>query len=281
MKLEALIGIENEIQTALERYKNAFRVIIIKNKTDFVRLMEEEDMARNAMLLIAATDETIAFGKQYGVATMAYCNPKFPNQSYSGVDMIVEGFEEVDAGFLEKVYQRYHHIPWQIAMTKRTVIRELSLDDLDDLFRLYADDKISEFTECLYPYEEEKTFQQAYIENMYRFYGYGMWLVFSQETGELIGRAGLEHREYDGEIELELGYVIGVKHQRQGYATEVCQAIIQIAQCMTDFSRINCLIHAGNISSIRLAEKLGFSHMEDMELNGAKMSRYVLHFVEK
>ena len=53
------------------------------------------------------------------------------------------------------------------------------------------------------PYEEEKEFQRAYIENMYRYFGYGLWLVFSKETGELIGRAGLEHREYHEETELE------------------------------------------------------------------------------
>lgn len=190
--------------------------------------------------------------------------------------MIVEGFEEIDANFLEKVYQRYHGIPWTIAETDRCIIRELSLEDLDALFELYADEEMIRFTENLYPYEEEQEFQSAYINNMYRFYGYGMWLIFSKETDELIGRAGLEHREYNGEIELELGYLIGRKYQKQGYATEVCQKILRIAKSMTDFSRINCLIDAENVSSARLAEKLHFTHTEDMELDGRKMERYIL-----
>ncbi len=54
-------------------------------------------------------------------------------------------------------------------------------------------------------YEEEREYQQAYIEQMYRFYGYGMWIVCDRNTGELIGRAGVEHREELGG-ELELGY---------------------------------------------------------------------------
>lgn len=296
--LRILIGIQDETADILAKYICDFEVIIVDDivelQTYFAKKASKvhtaeyaermvfssnnEECSENGLansLLIAATDETIAIGKQYGIATMAYLNPDIPNQTYAGVDMIVEGFEEVDTNFLEKVWQRFHHLPWKIAETPRCIIRELSLDDLDALFKLYADEEITKYTENLYPYEEEKEFQIAYINNMYRFYGYGMWLVFSKETGELIGRAGLEHREYNGEIELELGYVIGTKFQRQGYASEVCQQIIEIAKVMTDFPRINCLIEENNIPSIRLAEKLQFALVEDLEIDGKRMCRYI------
>lgn len=278
MKLRIILGLENEIEDALEKYIEAYEVRVFGGREELKEYLNMCDAFSRGLLLIAATDDTIALAKRHGIAVMAYENSHMPHQTYSGVDMIVEGFEEVDAGFLEKVYQRYHHIPWKIAQTKRTVIRELELNDIDKLFELYADGEICKYTEDLYPYEEELEFQRAYINHMYRFYGYGMWLVFSKETGELIGRAGLEHREYNDETELELGYVIGTKYQRQGYATEVCQAVINIATEITDFPRINCLIEAENKASIGLAEKLGFSHMEDMELDGKQMSRYILNF---
>ena len=274
MELRKLVGIKSEIGELLAKYADEYEIVLMKDYAEVHAFFTNED-EKEDILLIAATDTTITLGKEYGIATMAYMNPEIPNQTYSGVDMIVEGFEEVDAFFLEKVYQRYHHIPWTIAETERCVIRELSLDDLDKLFELYADEEITKYTEGLYPYEEEREFQDAYINNMYRFYGYGMWLVFSKETGELIGRAGLEHREYNGETELELGYVVGTKFQRQGYATEVSQQILGIAKEMTDFQRINCLIEAENIASIQLVEKLRFSHLEDMELDGKLMKRYV------
>lgn len=278
MKLRIILGLENEIEDALEKYIEAYEVRVFGGREELKEYLNMCDAFSRELLLIAATDDTIALAKRHGIAVMAYENSHMPHQTYSGVDMIVEGFEEVDAGFLEKVYQRYHHIPWKIAQTKRTVIRELELNDIDKLFELYADGEICKYTEDLYPYEEELEFQRAYINHMYRFYGYGMWLVFSKETGELIGRAGLEHREYNDETELELGYVIGTKYQRQGYATEVCQAVINIATEITDFPRINCLIEAENKASIGLAEKLGFSHMKDMELDGKRMSRYILNF---
>ena len=196
---------------------------------------------------------------------MAYANPEFPHQTYSGVNMLVEGFEEVDVDFLEKVYQRYHHIPWTILETKRCVVRELTLEDLDDLFVLYRDEEICRYTDALHAYEEEKELQRAYIENMYRYFGYGLWLVFSKDTGALIGRAGLEHREYHDEIELDLGYVIGTNYQRQGFATEVCEAIIEYAKENTGFERINVMIKDENLASKKLAQKLGFLHVEDLE----------------
>lgn len=46
--------------------------------------------------------------------------------------------------------------------------------------------------------------------------------LYFQETGKLIGRAGLEHDE--------LGYMIAPEFQKQGYATEVCRFIIDYAR---------------------------------------------------
>ena len=103
--------------------------------------------------------------------------------------MVIEGFEEVDDEFLERIFQRCHGQPWEIARTKRCVIRELSLEDLPALAKLYqkegvtwrldADgERIPGFIEPLFAKEKEKKYQQAYIINMYGYYGYGMWLGF-------------------------------------------------------------------------------------------------------
>ena len=275
MKLQRIIALENELNIQLDKYKDEIEVILIRTGKELEQVVLKE---KSSILLIAATDVTIALGKNAGIATMAYMNPEIPNQSYSGVDMLVEGFDEVDLDFLEKVWQRHHRIPWTILETERCVVRELTLNDLDALFELYGDGEIDKYTDSLYPYEEEKEFQRAYIENMYRYFGYGLWLVFSKETGELIGRAGLEHREYHEEIELELGYIIGTKYQGQGYATEICEAILAYAKENAGFERINTLIESDNLVSIRLSEKLGFVHAEDFDLDGKIMCRFILDF---
>ena len=293
MELQRLISLSCETEGVLQKYKDAFEILEFTSKENFYQyfnlykeismlqksgqceLLEKEtfDIVKNS-LLIASTKETIAFAKEIGIAVLAYANPNLPKQDFWGVEMVVEGFEEVEADFLIKAFQRYHNLPWTIAETKRCIIRELSLEDMEGLFELYSHKELTRYMEELFPYEQEKEYQKAYIQNMYRYFGYGMWLVFLKETGELIGRAGLEHREYHDEAELELGYLIAPKFQKQGFATEVCTAILNYAKQEVYFPHINCLIEKDNVASIVLAKKLGFIFVEEMQQEEKQMLRF-------
>lgn len=97
-----------------------------------------------------------------------------------------------------------------------------------------------------------------YIVHRYPFYGYGMWTILDKSTGMVIGRAGLEEREVDGEIYTELGYMIHYLYRRKGIAFEVCQAILEYAKNALYLEKIHLFVHPDNTASKRLAEKLGF-----------------------
>lgn len=182
----------------------------------------------------------------------------------------MESLAELDIEYLERVRRRYNHIPWDIGETDRCLIRELSLSDLPALYELYDKPGMTDYVEPLYDYETELEYQNAYIENMYGFYEYGMWLVFSKETGKLIGRAGLEHDE--------LGYMIAPEFWNMGYATEVCRFIIDYARRNTDFEELYCRIDERNVASVRLAKKFGFVKNGQIgnERNTGGLDRYVL-----
>lgn len=196
-------------------------------------------------------------------------------QGMQAAVMLIEGLEEVDETFLLRAYERKHGIPWTIVTTERCIVREITLDDLDGLFALYAGEGMTEYLDPLYEYEKEKEYQRSYINYMYRLYGYGMWVVIEKATGKLIGRVGIENREAcDGEP--ELGYMIDVSYQRKGYATEVCLAVIGYAWNFLEFDKLNCLIQKGNKASECLAEKLGFMFREEMDLDGKCMKRYTI-----
>lgn len=178
---------------------------------------------------------------------------------------VVLGLEEVTHEDLLRVYQRWHHLPWKILETKRCLVREFAMEDLDALFELYDQPHLSDYIEPLYPYEQEMQYEQNYIQHVYGFYGFGMWLVFDKNTGQLIGRAGVEHREPCGEAEVELGYVICPERWRQGYATEVCRAIIAYARERLCMERVLCRVHRDNEPSICFLTKLGFEKVSDGE----------------
>lgn len=230
------------------------------------------ESSRENMLFISADQKQLDLAAEYGIAAVGYQPPMM--REMLRANMVVEGFDEVDAVFLQHVFERHWGIGWTILETKRCIVRELELADLDALFEMYAEAGMTDYIEALYDYEKEKQYQKAYIEHMYGFYGYGLWLVFDKQSNQLIGRAGLEHRE-ELNGEMELGYAIRTSCQRQGYAFEVCQAIVSYAKEELGVLLLHCLIKKENEASKHLAQKLGFFFDREREINGNLMSDYV------
>lgn len=66
----------------------------------------------------------------------------------------------------------------------------------------------------------------------------------------------------DAEEGLELGFMIGKAYQKQGYAYEICKAIIRYARDELLESNIRAYVHKDNQASIALCKKLGMVKSE-------------------
>lgn len=195
---------------------------------------------------------------QEKAGVLLWLNEDSCKENTTGFPYVVEGLEEVDFSYLNKVYERFNKIPWQIAETKRCFIREMEEGDLEALYELYADKEISRYTEDLYEdREKEREYIRSYIENAYMFWGFGTWVVERKKDHKLIGRVGFNLRE--GYAHPELGFIIGTDWQRQGLAYEVCLAALQVGRDEYGFDVVQALVCEENLASIRLCEKLGFS----------------------
>lgn len=237
---------------------------------DFVKkALTDRKIDTSDCIWIVSDEKQCRCAEELGIAAIG--------ETDCGTAYAFESLSEIDVEYLERVRKRYNNIPWIIGCTDRCVVRELSLDDLPTLYELYAKPGMTEFVEPLYEPEKELEYEKAYIECMYGFYEYGMWLVFSKETGKLMGRAGLEHRDYGDEAELEMGYMIAPEYRRKGYATEICSFIIDYAKENTSFERINCLIDHDNAASIGLVKKLGFEYVGQSDVSGEWLDRYILN----
>lgn len=244
-----------------------------------------------ATLLLAGSAHTLALAAGTPVATIGYGSllvDDGANETMAGApatdltaDILVEGFDEVDVQFLDRIMKRAQGLPWITVVTRRCYLREITLDDLDDLYALYAGDGITDYIEPLYDRPREEQYTRDYIRCMYRFYGYGMWLVYDRKSGALIGRAGFSHQDLGEEIVLEMGYIIGAPYQKQGYATEVCEKLLDFARAhLSDFGSVNCFVEPGNIASLALLRRLEFTPHGTVVVNGKEMLRYEKNIAE-
>ena len=181
-------------------------------------------------------------------------------EKYHGkASYVVYDEEDIDDDMLKLVCARKYNEPLVITETERFIIREMTVGDLPHLYELYATLSDCPYVEPLYEYEEEKAFTMKYIENMYGFFGYGLWLVFDKKTGELVARAGIENRSIDGCNCQELGYLVRKSWQGKHVAWEVMNRIMDIAKERFGLEELNICTAKTNISSIKLALKLGFT----------------------
>lgn len=197
----------------------------------------------------------------YELPTAVFLHEGNRKQNLSGAQYAFEQPEDLDVEYLERVYCRYAGIPWEILRTKRCILRESRIEDVDAFYELYKEPEITRYTDGLYEYKSsERAALQEYIDKVYPYYEFGIWTVILKETGKIIGRAGFNIREG---CELpELGYVIGLPWQGKGLATEVCQAILSYGAEALGFTQVQAVIHRDNRASLRLAEGLGFQEWD-------------------
>lgn len=213
----------------------------------------------DAHRVLCITDNMAAAAKatDAGIAVLGYYR-QGSGQDFLPLRYVVEELSQVEEEYLNMVYMRVHGIPFTIAVTERTIIREMTTDDLTALYELYSDKAVAEWVEPLYDYERELQFTKEYIDKMYGFYGYGLWLVFDRVTKELIGRVGISHRSIDGEECCELGYIIKGSRQRQGLGAETAKAVMNWAAKQLGIDKLWLCTSVDNVASVALAHKLGF-----------------------
>lgn len=228
----------------------------------FLKAAESLGVLPSECVIIEDSCNGSTAAKAAGAACIGFVNPGSGNQDLSKADYLVESLANIDFSFVSMVYSHCFNEPWRVLETDRLILREQSIFDIPCLYELYDEPSITRYMEGLYPdYEKEKEYIELYIKNMYHFFGYGLWIVQIKETGEIIGRAGLENRIVNNVNEIEIGYMIGKNYQRKGYAYEACKAVLNYAKKELFIDKINAFILPDNKPSASLLLKLGFKYV--------------------
>lgn len=224
---------------------------------DTPKTQETKQILSRETLVITDLPETARRCLKEGWYVTALYHEKNQGITFPALKYGIEDVFALEYRSYEDVYRRLRGLPWDILETQRLKVRESTLGDVEDFYRIYADPSITRYMENLFPQkEEEQAYMQAYIDQIYGFYGYGLWTVVRKDDGRIIGRAGLSVRE--GYELPELGFVMEVSCQRQGYGLEVCTAILEYAREELSFDRVQALVKEKNLASKKLLERLGF-----------------------
>lgn len=152
----------------------------------------------------------------------------------------------------------------------RIALRGFEIGDFDAYAAFYGSDR-ARFVGG--PMDRRKAWAEFAVDTVgWQLRGYGMWAVDLQDSGELIGWAGVIQPEYYDEP--ELGWMLRDGYEGQGLAFEAAETARSFARSTLGLDGLASFIAEGNDRSIRLAERLGAVWEADGKMGTTAFHRY-------
>lgn len=160
--------------------------------------------------------------------------------------------------------------------TKRLILREYTMDDFDELYKILSDEETMKH----YPKPYDQNGTRRWIEwnlDNYKKYGFGLWAIILKDTGEFIGDCGLTIQKIDQELLPEIGYHINKNFWRQGYAKEASNAVKDWAFTNTKFDCLYSYMNSTNVASYKTAQANGMIKINEyIDLNDGLLFVYAI-----
>ena len=138
--------------------------------------------------------------------------------------------------------------------TERMILRDFTLDDIDDLLEIFGDAEVMYHTEP--PYDRAKALDfltKFCIEREPR----GGFAAVLKETGKVIGY--VLFKSIDEPEIYEIGWIFNKNYWGKGYAPEICARLVQHG--FEDMKLHKICAHATDaVKSVSLMKKLGMTH---------------------
>jgi RimJ/RimL family protein N-acetyltransferase len=131
----------------------------------------------------------------------------------------------------------------------------LQPEHLAELCVMHRDERVMATLGGVRSDAETRDFLRVNLDHWDR-YGYGLW-IFRGRAGAFAGRGGIRHVTIEEAEEIEVAYALMPDSWGRGLATEMAEALLDIASIL-GLSNIIAYTLVGNRSSQRVLEKLGF-----------------------
>lgn len=161
--------------------------------------------------------------------------------------------------------------------TDRLTLRPLSLEDWEAYAAAWADPRLTAFIGGQPRTRTESWGKFLQGIGLWPLFGYGYWSFVDRESGTFVGNGGLASFER-GLPDLagypEAGWAFVPDAWGRGLATEAMAAILGWADEALGRPEIRCIIDPGNTASQRVAAKLGFEAMGEVDFPPGKTGVY-------
>ena len=154
--------------------------------------------------------------------------------------------------------------------TARLLCLRPAADQLKDLERLLRDERVAEtlLTSGLVPTKDEVAANLVAKQRHWDRHGFGLWTLYDRADGSFLGRGGLQHTNATGEDEVEAGWAIVPERWRQGLATELALAAVEVGLGTLELPSVIAYTLPENLASRRVMDKSGFAYERDIEWAG-------------
>lgn len=147
-----------------------------------------------------------------------------------------------------------------ILSTERLTLRQLTVDDHQDIFALRSDPAINRFLGRQLCKTQEEAIQFIHLvnDNIVKGAGY-YWAITLAEIKKLAGTICLYDFSFENSS-CEIGYELMTEFQRQGIMKEAAGKVIDYAFNNLKVQKIEAFFHRDNQRSINLLEQCCFKH---------------------
>lgn len=143
----------------------------------------------------------------------------------------------------------------EIIETERLILQRLKYEDAEEIFYTYAS-KPEATRFVSWPTHESIRDTRNFLNYAVSAWRSGADFSFGarlKKDGRLIGSIGI----IDDDGKVQFGYILSPTQWNQGYATEMCKAVIAILKQQSFVHRVWTLVDAENVASARVLQKSG------------------------
>ena len=143
--------------------------------------------------------------------------------------------------------------------TDRLILRRLTVDDAEFIFRLLNEPSFIRFIgdKGVRTIDDARDYILKGPIDSYERFGFGLYLAELKDGRVPIGISGLVKRESLADV--DVGFALLPEFRSKGYASESASAVLAYGRETFGLKRLVAITSKDNVASINVLEKLGFA----------------------